>query len=255
MTQKTSAAKNRIAEELDFKHLKTDLLITYLALISIGIGLYEISNPSPTIGMTFFDWIDLCIAAIFIGEFLLSIKANGGLRSTLKTHWWELPSLIPITGGMLTGLNGFALVRGIRLFRLIRVFRLLRIAAVTMRLRRMFHGIKHIYQRAHITTLICAIITSVFLGAACIFAAESHDNERFKSFQKCVWWAFNMFTNGVSIDFQPVTGIGKVIAGFLQLFGIAFIGIFTASMANAIIKETNESDPDKTENASLIDGG
>lgn len=255
MTQKNIISKNRIAEERNFEQLKTDLLMTALAIISISIGLHEISNPAPAIGMTFFDWIDIGIVAIFIGEFLFSIKANGGFRSTLKKRWWELPSLIPITGGMLASVDGIALVRGVRILRLIRIFRLLRIVAVTMRFKRMSHEIKHIYKRAHITALMCAVVTIVFLGTAGIFAAESHNHERFKSFHECVWWALNMFTNVAYLDFQPATGMGRIVAGLLQLFGIAFIGIFTASMANAIIKETNEPDSDKTEDESSADGG
>jgi hypothetical protein len=67
--------------------------------------------------------------------------------------------------------------------------------------------------------------------------------------------ALNMVTNVAYLDFQPITGIGRIIAGFLQMLGIAFIGIFTASMANAIIKETNESDEQKAEDESTADGG
>ena len=37
-----------------------------------------------------------------------------------------------------------------------------------------------------------------------------------------------------------------IVAGILQILGIAFIGIFAGSMANAIIKESPEADAKDT---------
>lgn len=49
-----------------------------------------------------------------------------------------------------------------------------------------------------------------------------------------------MFTNVAYVDFQPVTGAGRIVAGILQILGIAFIGIFVGSMANAIMQESQQ---------------
>ena len=224
------------------RQLKTDLLMSGLALVSISIGLYEIGCPRTMEGMTSLDWLDLGIVAVFIGEFALAVRRGGGLRLVLKERWWELPSLIPITGGMIASLQGVALVRGVRLLRIVRIVRLLRIFSVALRFRRVIHFIARVYQRSQAGPLFGAAAIIVLLGAVSAFAVESQQNPRFAAFQDSLWWALNMFTNVAYVDFQPATGLGRIVAGILQILGIAFIGIFAGSMANAIIKESPEKD-------------
>ena len=226
------------------RQLKTDLLMSALALVSIGIGLYEIGCPRPTTGMTSLDWLDLGIVAVFIGEFVLAVRRGGGLKPVLKERWWELPSLIPITGGMIASLEGVALVRGVRLLRLVRVVRLLRIFSVALRFRRVIHFLVRVYQRSQAGPLFGAAAIIVLLGAVSAFAAESQQNPHFAAFQDTLWWALNMFTNVAYVDFQPQTGIGRIVAGILQILGIAFIGIFAGSMANAIMQESPARNPE-----------
>jgi len=220
------------------RQLKTDLLMSGLALVSIGIGLYEIGSPRQAPGMTSLDWIDLGIVGVFILEFALAVRRGEGLRPALKERWWELPSLIPITGGMIASMDGIAMVRGVRLLRLVRVVRLLRIFSVALRFRRVTHFIIRVYQRSQAGALFAAATVIVLLGSVSAFAVESRDNPKFAGFQDSIWWALNMFTNVAYVDFQPVTGMGRVVAGILQIPGIAFIGIFAGSMANAIMQES-----------------
>jgi voltage-gated potassium channel len=225
------------------RQLKTDLLMSGLALISIGIGLYEIGSPRTEAGMTGLDWLDLGIVGLFLLDFAWAVH-RGGWRPTVRQRWWELPSLIPITGGMVASLDGIAVVRGVRLLRLVRVVRLLRVFSVALRFRRVTHFILRVYQRSQAGALFAAATVIVLLGAVSAFAAESRDNSRFAAFQDSIWWALNMFTNVAYVDFQPVTGLGRIVAGILQILGIAFIGIFAGSMANAIMQESNRPGAD-----------
>ena len=228
-------------ERQAMEQLKTDVLMSVLALVSIGIGMYEIGRPRPLPGMTTLDWIDLSIVIVFIIDFARSVKRAGGLRPALREHWWELPSLIPITGGMIGSIDGIALVRGVRLLRLVRIVRLLRVVSVLLRFRRVIHFIGRVYKRSQAGAILATAAAIVLLGAVAAFAAESRCNTHLADFQENVWWALNMFTNVAYVDFQPATGIGRLVAGILQVFGIAFIGIFAGSMANAIMQESPRS--------------
>ncbi|MEN6577146.1 MAG: potassium channel family protein [Phycisphaerales bacterium] len=226
------------------KQLKMDLFMSGLALVSISIGLYELGSSRPATGMTSLDWLDLGIVTVFILEFALAVRRRG-LRQVLKERWWELPSLIPITGGMVASMDGIALVRGVRVLRLVRVVRLLRVFSVALRFRRLTGFIVRVYQRSQAGALFGAAAVIVLLGSVSAFAAESHCNARFAAFGESVWWALNMFTNVAYVDFQPQTGIGRIVAGILQILGIAFIGIFAGSMANAIMQESPRKDSEE----------
>ena len=235
------------------RQLKTDLLMSGLALVSIGIGLYEIGSPREVPGMTSLDWLDVSIVGVFILDFLWAVHRGGGFKPVLKQRWWELPSLIPITGGMIASMNGIAMVRGVRLLRLVRVVRLLRIFSVALRFRRVTRFIIRVYQRSQAGALFAAATVIVLLGSVSAFAVESGDNPHFAAFQDSIWWALNMFTNVAYVDFQPATGMGRIVAGILQILGIAFIGIFAGSMANAIMQESaraNSKTPPDEEDSS-----
>ena len=80
--------------------------------------------------------LDLAIVGLFILDFLWAVRRDGGWRPVLRARWWELPSMIPLTGGMIASMNGIAMVRGVRLLRLVRVVRLLRVFSVALRSRR-----------------------------------------------------------------------------------------------------------------------
>jgi len=233
--------KNNVEQHQIRRQLKIDLWMSGLALVSISIGLYELGSARPATGMTSLDWLDLGIVGVFIGEFVLAVRREG-LRSVLRHRWWEMPSLIPITGGMVACLEGVAIVRGVRLLRLVRVVRLLRVFSVALRFRRVIDFIFRVYHRSQAGALFGAATVIVLLGSVSAFAAESRVNPHFAAFQDSVWWALNMFTNVAYVDFQPVTGIGRVVAGILQVLGIAFIGIFAGSMANAIMQESPRKD-------------
>ncbi|HPM84039.1 MAG TPA: potassium channel family protein [Candidatus Anammoximicrobium sp.] len=227
------------------RQLKIDLWMTALALVSISIGLYELGQPEREAGMTPLDWLDLSIVAVFILEFALAVRRQG-LREVLRRRWWEIPSLIPLTGGMIASMNGIAVVRGVRLLRLVRVVRLLRVFSVALRFRRVAGFIVRVYQRSQAGALFGAAAIIVLLGSVSAYAAESQSNSRFAAFQDAVWWALNMFTNVAYVDFQPVTGLGRIVAGVLQILGIAFIGIFAGSMANAIMQESPRDESEES---------
>ena len=46
-----------------------------------------------------------------------------------------------------------------------------------------------------------------------------------------------MVTNVAYVDFQPATLGGRVLAGILQVWGIGFIGIFAATLTDALLTE------------------
>ena len=232
-------------QEASLKQLRRDLWMAALAVVSIAIGLYGMGQPKDQMGMSWLDYVDLAIVGVFIVDFVLAVRATGSLRRVLRERWWELPSMIPITGGMIGGMEGISLIRGVRLLRLVRVVRLLRVVSIALRFRRQAFFIAQVYRRSKAGSILTFAAVIILLGAVAAFAAESRYNPRFGAFKDSLWWSLNMFTNVAYVDFQPVTGACRLVAGILQILGIAFIGIFAGSMANAIMQETKaeESKP------------
>ncbi len=205
------------------RQVARDLVISLLALVSVTIGLYQYDQGADATGGLHFGWLDgldLAIVVVFWIDFVVESR-RVGFRVYARSHWIELPSLVP----------------GIALFRALRLLRLLRVVSVVMRLRPAGSYSVRLARRARIDLIFGIAAVVVFVGALGAWMLESEANPSLRTFGKALWFSFNMCTNVAYLDFQPATTGGRILAGLLQLFGIAFIGIFTASLAGAIIKE------------------
>ncbi|HEX2022420.1 MAG TPA: potassium channel family protein [Candidatus Thermoplasmatota archaeon] len=207
-----------------------DVLISVLAVVSLAIGLRQISQEE-TGEFTWLDWIDLGIVAVFWVDFAWEARRHGGLWPYARRRWWEVPSLVPPLPGLVALFPGVALARALRLLRLVRV------VAFLLRLRPAGSYVVRLARRARLDAILGVGAIVVLVGTVLAYALESAANARMASWGDATWWAFNMFTNVAYVDFQPITLSGRVLAGILQLCGIAFIGVFTASLAGAIVKE------------------
>ena len=224
--------------------LRKDLFISILALVSVIIGLYDLTHARTSTHFAWYDILDLVIVGIFIVDFILSARGSGNWRSYIRRHWYEIPSLIPITGNMAFGAEAVPLLRSLRLIRLVRVMRLLRVIGAAARLRIFWKTAFRIMRRAHIDILALVAILVIFTGAIAEWLIESKHNIHFSSFGESVWWALNMFSNVAYVDFHPASLGGRIVAIILEFTGIAFIGLFTASLAKALLtdKSTEEED-------------
>lgn len=221
--------------------LRKDLFISILALISVGIGIYDLTQPRSGTGFTWYDILDLVIVAIFIIDFVMSAVGSGDWKTYAKTHWYEIPSLIPLTGNMVQGAEAVPILRSLRLLRVVRMIRLLRVVGSAARLRGFWNKVTRIARKAHLDMLALIAILVIFAGAGLSWLIEAKNNQHFANFGDALWWAVNMFTNVAYVEFHPATLGGRIVAMILEFTGIAFIGLFTASLAGALLKDK----PDK----------
>lgn len=226
------------------RQLRKDLLISALALVSVAIGLYDLRRVRAHSHFTWLDVVDLGIVVIFIVDFIRSARGSGDWRAYVRRNWYELPSLLPITGNMVAGAEAVPLLRSLRLVRLVRVMRLLRVIGAAARLGDFWRKAFRIARRAHLGSLAAFAALVIVAGAGLVWLAEAKDNTNFAGFGDALWWAVNMFTNVAYVDFHPATAGGRVVAMLLEFTGIGFIGLFTASLAGALLtdKEAEEEE-------------
>lgn len=211
--------------------LVRDVALSALAIASVSIGLYQLSQDEPGTAMTWLDWLDLAIVAFFWVDFVTETRRWGSLGAYVKKHWWELPSLIPAVPALVAVFPAAGLLRALRLLRLVRV------VSVLMRLRPAGAYVVRLARRARIDVILGIGAATVLVSSVLAYALERGANDDMASWPQAFWFTFNMFTNVAYLDFQPVTFGGRALAGVLQLCGIAFIGVFTASLAGAIVRE------------------
>jgi voltage-gated potassium channel len=66
----------------------------------------------------------------------------------------------------------------------------------------------------------------------------------FDGFADALWWSLNLFTTVAYVEHVPLGTAGRIVGGVLMVTGVGFVGVFTASLANALLKEPEESPED-----------
>jgi len=189
------------------------------------------------------------IVTIFIFEFVHGARSSGDWRGYLRRHWFELPSLLPVTGNMVKGAETAPLLRGLRLVRLVRAARLLRIIGAATRLKAIWGKALRVARRAHLFGLALFASFIVLAGAGLAWLVEGSISPHFRG-GDALWWSLNMFSNVAYVDFQPEKAAGRLIAALLQFCGIACIGLFTASLASALVTDPG-AEPERPEDEPL----
>lgn len=233
MKKKQDPHSERHAE----RQIRKDLYISILALISVAIGVYDLTHERIDSHFTWYDIVDLGIVAIFIIDFVWSALGSGNWRAYIRRNWYEIPSLIPITGNMTFGAEAIPLLRSLRLIRIARVARLMRVIGAFARMKTFWRTAFRIARRAHLDSLAIFALIVIAIGAGLAWLVESKANAEFANFGDSLWWAVNMFTNVAYVEFHPATIGGRSVAMFLEFTGIAFIGLFTASLAGALLTD------------------
>ena len=115
-----------------------------------------------------------------------------------------------------------------------RVFRPLRLVGAAARMEASWRKAFRIARRAHIAMLAGFALAVMVIGAALAWLFEGPTNPALARLEDSAWWALNLISNVAYVDYHPLTRAGRLVAAVLEFTGIAFIGLFTASLAGAL---------------------
>lgn len=77
----------------------------------------------------------------------------------------------------------------------------------------------------------------VLVGATLMVVAEQGAGGPIATFADAVWWALTTITTVGYGDTYPVTALGRGVAVFLMIAGIALFGLLTANVAAFFVEE------------------
>lgn len=215
-----------------------DLLMLFLALVSIAILIYDETTNIPQDERQALIVIDAFIVLVFAIEFVYGLWTAQDKRAYWKSHWWELPGLVPMAVGEASFLRAFRLARAARVIRIIRVI------SVLARLRRANAKARGFISRSHLATVLAVAGMLIVTCAYLEFLAEKDANPgQFGSFWDALWWAIVTTTTVGYGDKFPLTTEGRLVAIVLMFTGIGIIGALAGSLANALLKTPGGGGP------------
>ncbi|HEV8361151.1 MAG TPA: ion transporter [Candidatus Thermoplasmatota archaeon] len=224
----------------DAAHLRRDVAMVTLAILSIAILAAEEFGQVPAAYDTTLLYLDLAIVGVFWVEYLARLRVAPNKRAFVRANWYDLPGMIPILPGMES-------LGGARFFRLLRILRILRLVGALRRFDRFNRFIERFTRKSklgYVAVLTLAIIVT------CATLAWTVEPETFPTLFDAMWWGVVTATTVGYGDFYPHTGIGRIVGVVLMFLGVGLIGVFSATLSSVLIERRAEEQQEARDAAS-----
>jgi voltage-gated potassium channel len=191
-----------------------EIIMFILALISVSF--IWIENNS-------LQYIDITIWLIFVADVLIRFLKSKNKLDYVKKNPFDIIAIIPFDSIF-------------RLARLARLFRLIKAIAIAAHFAKPFFDI---LKTNGLHKVISFTLILIFVSSIPIHFFETS----IETYQDALWWSIVTATTVGYGDLSPETGIGRVIAIILMMFGIGLIGMITGSIATYFLSGNKEEDP------------
>ncbi|CAN5782636.1 ion transporter [soil metagenome] len=134
----------------------------------------------------------------------------------------------------------------LRFFRTLRLFRLFRVAKL-WRYSAALHTVGRVVRRKREELLMVVLILGLlllFASSLMYFVERDVQPEHFGSIPTAMWWGISTLTTVGYGDVYPVTALGRVLAGVIQVVGIGMFALPTGLLGAAFVEE-NEKEPSR----------
>lgn len=170
--------------------------------------------------MRVLDLVDYVVSALFLFDFVVSLKQAPNRWRYLVTWGWI---------DLLTSLPTFVMARWGRIGRAARAFRLV------LTLRSMKFAFRLILEKRAQNAVYGASLMALFLvvsASIAVLQVEPAAGGNIRTAEDALWWALATITTVGYGDLYPVTGFGRVIAAVLMCAGVGLFGVFSGFLAS-----------------------
>ena len=191
-----------------------------LALLMVPLLILPLTTDLSAQADQWFLIADYVLWAVFTVEFGVKLLVSPNRLAYVRAHPFEAAMVV------------VPFLRPLRLLRLLILVRLAVALGLNTRLIRSF------FLRRGTGFVLACLLVAVVGGGTLVFIAEHNNaNSQITSLGDSYWWALVTMTTVGYGDYAPVTALGRGVAGFLMIFGIAALSITTASVATLMTRQ------------------
>ena len=198
-----------------------------LAIIVVILIGSEILIPIPNNILKIFEVIDVMIWIIFCLDYFVRLLISKNKMNFIRKNIIDLLSIIPFNAMF----KILRITRLIKLTRLINVFKGTRMLVLISKFQ---YRTKEFLRTNNLSYGIYFVAIVILLGAIGISIVEEI------SFGNALWWSFVTATTVGYGDVIPKTLGGRIIAVFLMVIGIGFVGLLTATIATFFLTNSKK---------------
>jgi voltage-gated potassium channel len=204
------------------------LLSTVVVVLETEQGLYQQYSA-------FFIAFDIFTVVVFTIEYIVRMWActadprfadpvTGRLRYAVSFYGViDLLAILPFYATLLfpVALLDLRFLRVLRLMRFARVLKVGRYSEALDRLKSVFRA-----KKADLGVALVGVLVILVLASSVMYHVENAAQpEAFSSIPAAMWWGVSAMTTVGYGDIHPITPLGKVLAGGIQLLGIALFAL------------------------------
>jgi len=199
-----------------------ELLVLVLSLYSLGALTAELLLPLDAATLQLLWRVDDLVCGVFLMD--------------CAVHWWRAPSTWGfLRTGWIDVLSSIPQIGWLRWGRVFRIFRILRAL-------RSFQAVYAHFRADRARGAFVAVglmsLTAVLFATIAVYELERNQaGANIHSGSDALWWAFATITTIGYGDYFPVTAAGRVVAVVLVIFGLSFLGTFTAYVASFFLEK------------------
>lgn len=210
-----------------------EIFIVLLALLSILLVILDLCGKISLASGALF-WADTVILIIFAIDYIVRFILAKDKWQFFKRNIFDLLAIIPFN-------SIFSFFRFSRVFRAAKLAKLAKLSKFT-KLARLTAAFGRFGVRAqkflHTNGFIYVLYASGVLVLVSSFIMMYTEG---KSFFDALWWSIVTVTTVGYGDISPETGIGRVMAVVLMVFGIGFISMLTGTITTYFTNRANEN--------------
>lgn len=211
-----------------------NILITLLAAASIIMAILDICGKIAPENTVFYA-ADNIILIIFAIDYIVRFIAATKKAAFFKENIFDLIAIIPFS-------SIFSIFRFSRLFRLAKLVKLGKLTKMTKlarlvgflgKLQRQIHDFLHTNGFVY---MLYAAGTLILISSVIISYVEG------RPLSDALWWSIVTCTTVGYGDISPATGIGRVVAVVLMMFGIGLISMLTGTITTFFTNRSEKND-------------
>ncbi len=204
------------------------IIIAFLAIFSIVLVILDLSKVI-SLNVQPFKAVDISILLIFTADYGIRFYVSKERSNFFKENIFDLVAIIPFNS-IFSAFRVFRLFRLLKLTKLAKLSRIVRAAAFMGVLKNKLSGILRTNGFLYV---LYANIAMILLSSAIMTFAEK------MTFSNALWWSIVTCTTVGYGDISPATGIGRVLAVLLMIFGIGLIGMLTGAITTYFTSQHN----------------
>lgn len=201
-------------------NIQNHFVLAGVGVVSVVLAAIEILTVPDMVGHVVIWALDLACCVFLAWQFFLDWRISRERPQYWKTHWVEIPALMPL---LLLWLIQVELPASGNLI-VIQVYQLIAVPFIIFRLMRCVSLLDRFIKERGLIYLVLVSFGFIFIGAlVMLILEEGSGRSQITDFMNALWWSTAAITKVSYTDVAPVTPAGRILSMIWMVIGVVLM--------------------------------